>query len=150
MSNVNEVGSSNFASFGYPRLASVAATSFNTAGNAVITLPILKGGLTAGNTVISSGSIILRRVTVMNPTGSLASANVSITTSGDGNISNAVVANVTLTSITGTGTFQDLAISGGNVVVSGYNTQALYVNVNTASGNNNTADIRIFGDVVNF
>jgi len=150
MSNVNEVGQKNFASFGQARIASIGSTQLNTAGNAVISLPFLSGGLTAGANVATSGSVIIRRITIANPSGALNTANVSITTSGDGNISNAVVGNVVLTSLTGAGTFQDLTISGGNVVVSGYNTQALYVNVNTASGNNNTAEIRVYGDVVNF
>jgi hypothetical protein len=128
------------------------AVSLNTSGNAVVTLPFLNGGMTKGAAVGSSGGVIVRRITVNNPSGSVASANVSITTSNDGNVSNAVVANVTLSSVSGVGTFQDLTVASpftGNVV-SGLNTNSLYVNVNTPSGNSNTVTIAVYGDVVTF
>jgi hypothetical protein len=51
--------------------------------------------------------------------------------------------------LTGTGTFQDIPLTtGGNVIVSGYNTQALFVKVGTAVSG--TVDIRVYGDTVNF
>ena len=102
---------------------------------------------------ISSGSVIIRRITVNNPSGSIASANVSITTSNDGNTSNAVVASVVLANVTATGTYQDLTIASPystTTAISGVNTSALFVNVNTASGNNNTVTIAVYGDVVQF
>jgi hypothetical protein len=150
MSNINHLASASIAISGTGLLAGVQSVTLNTTGNAVISMPILRGGLTVGSNVASSGSVILRRVSVMNPTGSLASANVSITTSNDGNVSNAVVASTVLSSLTGTATFQDLPISGGNAVVSGFTTPTLYVNINTASGNSNTAEIRVYGDTVQF
>ena len=150
MANADSVSNLYFDSFGNARLATVTATALNTAGNAAIAIPILSGGLTAGLGTANSGGIIIRRITVMNPSGTVALGNVSITTSNDGNISNAVVANVVLASVSGTVKFQDLAIVGGNVAVSGFTTQALYVNVNTASGNENTVDIRVYGDVISF
>ena len=88
---------------------------------------------------------IVRRITVQNPSGSVASANVSIGTTGDG--ANLITSNTVLSSITGTGTFQDITASA---LVSGNTTQCLYVNINTASGNANTADIVVWGDVVSF
>ena len=150
MATSDAVGNLYFDSFGNARLATVTATQLNTSGNAAVVIPLLGGGLTAGLGTANSGGIIIRRVTVMNPTGTVALANVSITTSNDGNISNAVVNSSVLTSVTGTVKFQDLAIVGGNVAVSGFTTQALYVNVNTASGNANTVDIRVYGDVISF
>jgi len=153
MSSADAVAQLTLDSFGYGRVALVRATALNTAGNAVITIPFLGGGLTNGGTVASSGSVIIRRITVQNPTGSIASANVSITTSSDGNISNAVVANVVLSTVSATARFQDLTINGAygaNTAVSGNTTSALYVNVNTASGNVNTVDIAVFGEVVSF
>lgn len=150
MSNINHLAGDNRSVSGTIRLAGVQSTTLNTTGNAVIAMPILGGGLTVGANVASSGSVILRRVTVMNPSGTVAAANVSITTSNDGNVSNAVVAGTLLSSLTGTATFQDLPITGGNVVVSGFTTPTLYVNINTASGNTNTAEIRVYGDVVSF
>jgi hypothetical protein len=104
--------------------------------------------LTAGNAVVSSGAVIVRRVTIQNPSANVSTGNISILTSSDGNVSNAVVANVVLSSLTGTGTFQDVAISGGNVIVSGYNSQALFLKVNTNVAG--TIDIRVYGDTVNF
>ena len=150
MSSADAVSQLYLDSFGNARLAIISATQLNTAGNAVIAIPLIGGGLTAGIGTANSGGIIIRRVTVMNPTGTVALANVSITTSNDGNISNAVVGNVVFASVSGTVKFQDLAIVGGNVAVSGFTTQALYVNVNTASGNANTVDIRVYGDVISF
>lgn len=150
MANSQSVGRFYLDSFGEGKIASVTSTKLNTAGNSVVSLPILSGGLTKGTNAASSGSVIIRRVSVVNPTGSLASANISITTSNDGNTSNAVVASTVLSGVTGVNTYQDLSVSGGITCVSGFNTQALYVNVNTASGNNNTADIRVYGDVVTF
>ena len=150
MATADAVGNLYFDSFGNARLATVTATQLNTSGNAVIAIPLIGGGLTAGLGTANSGGVIIRRVTVMNPTGTVALANVSITTSNDGNISNAVVGNVVFASVSGTVKFQDLTIVGGNVAVSGFTTQALYVNVNTASGNENTVDIRVYGDVISF
>ena len=150
MANPDSVGQLYLDSFGQGRIATVSATMLNTAGNAVVALPFLTGGLTKGAATANSGSVIIRRITVCNPSGSIASANVSITTSNDGNISNAVVANTVLSSVSGVNTFQDLAVVGGNACVSGYTTQALYVNINTVAGNNNTVDVRVFGDVVSF
>jgi len=153
MANYDSVSQFYLDSFGNGRVAVVKATALNTTGNAVVTLPILSGGLTNANAAVGSGAIIVRRITVQNATGSVASANVSITTTNDGNISNAVVANVVLSNLTGGGKYQDLTINGAygaNTAVTGFVTQALYVNVNTASGNNNTVDIAVYGDVVSF
>ena len=111
-------------------------------------MPFLNGGLTAGASAANSGAVIVRRVTIQNPSTNVSAGNISILSSNDGNTSNAVVAAVTLSSLTGTATFQDVAISGGNVLVSGYNSQALFVKVNTAVAG--TVDIRVYGDTVSF
>lgn len=150
MANSDSVGQFNLDSFGRGRIAYIRATSLNTAGNAVITLPILSGGLTNGGAVANSGGVIIRQVTVSNPTGSVASANVSIGTTNDG--ANLVVANVTLSTVSATGKYQDLTVASPytSTVVSGNVTQCLYVNVNTASGNANTVDICVYGEVVSF
>lgn len=156
MANSDSLGQFYLDSIGYGRVAYIRATALNTAGNGAtttITLPFLSGGLTNANAAVGSGSVVLRRVTIQNPTGNVALANISITTSKDGNISNAVVANVVLSSVTGAGTYQDLNIAAPyntNTAVTGYTTQALYVNINTVAGNANTVDIVAFGDVVSF
>jgi hypothetical protein len=150
MANPDSVSQFYLDTFGQARIGIAAGVTLNTTGNAVVSIPFLGGGLTKGAATANSGGVIIRRITVMNPSGSIASANVNITTTNDGNVSNAVVANVTLSGISGVGTFTDLTIAGGNVLVSGATTSALYVNINTASGNSNTVDIRVYGDVVTF
>lgn len=150
MANPDSVSQFYLDSFGNALLARVEATQFNTAANAAITIPILNGGMTNSGAAGTSGQVIIRRVTVMGPTGNLSTANVSITTSNDGNISNVVCANATLSSITSNVTFQDLSITGTNLCLAGSNSSALFVNVNVASGNSNTASIRVYGDVVKF
>jgi hypothetical protein len=153
MANPDSVGQYYLDSFGNGRIGVVQATQLNTAANATIAIPLLVGGLTNAGATAGSGSVIVRRITVQNPSGSVSSANVSITTSNDGNISNAVVANVVLSNLTAAGKWQDLTIAGAygaNTAVTGFQTQALYVNINTASGNANTVDIRVYGDVVSF
>jgi len=153
MANPDSVSQFYLDSFGNGRIGVVQATQLNTAANATIAIPLLSGGLTNAGATAGSGSVIVRRITVQNPSGSVSSANVSITTSNDGNISNAVVANVVLSNLTAAGKWQDLTIAGAygaNTAVTGFQTQALYVNINTASGNANTVDIRVYGDVVSF
>jgi len=155
MSNADAVAQLTLDSFGYGRVALIRATPLNTTGNAVITIPFLGGGLTNGGGVANSGGVIVRRITIQNPSGSVSSANIAISVQSNGNIAsaNAVVANVVLSTITATGMYQDLTVAGAygaNTAVSGSTTSALYVNVNTASGNNNTVDIADFGQVVSF
>jgi len=148
MANPDSVSQKYSDSFGNYAIAATTAASLAATGNAVVALPILQGGLTAGNAVVNSGAVIVRRVTIQNPSANVSTGNISILTSNDGNVSNAVIANVVLSSLTGTGTFQDAAISGGNVIVSGYNSQALFLKVNTNVAG--TIDIRVYGDTVNF
>ena len=150
MANPDSVGQFYLDSFSNGRLGVVRATSLNTGGNAVITIPILSGGLTNGGAVANSGGVIIRRVTIQNATGNVSAANVSI--SATNNNANIVVANVVLTAVTATGTYQDLNVASPYTanVVSGSVTQALYVNINTPSGNANTVDICVYGDVVSF
>ena len=150
MANPDSVSQYYLDSFSNGRLGVVRATSLNTGGNAVITIPILSGGLTNGGAVANSGGVIIRRVTIQNATGNVSAANVSI--SATNNNANIVVANVVLTAVTATGTYQDLNVASPYTanVVSGSVTQALYVNINTPSGNANTVDICVYGDVVTF
>ena len=150
MANPDSVSQFYLDNFSNGRLGVVRAASLNTGGNAVITIPILSGGLTNGGAVANSGGVIIRRVTIQNATGNVSAANVSI--SATNNNANIVVANVVLTAVTATGTYQDLNVASPYTanVVSGSVTQALYVNINTPSGNANTVDICVYGDVVSF
>ena len=146
MANPDSVGQNTQDSFSNFRLGKISATQLNTAGNAVITIPLLSGGLTNSGNATTSGAVIVRRITVQNPSGSIASANVSISSSTGG--ANLITANTVLSSVSAGNTFQD--ISPTVSLVSGSVTQCLYVNVNTASGNANTVDIVVWGDVVTF
>ena len=129
MANPDSVSQFYLDSFSNGRLGVIRATSLNTGGNAVITIPLLSGGLTNGGAVANSGGVIIRRVTIQNPTGSVSSANVSI--SATNNNANIVFANTVLTTITGVGTWQDITPSSPYTanVVSGSVTQALYLSL---------------------
>jgi len=156
MANPNAVSSFYLDSFGNARVAIVTAQTLNVTGNGATTsveMPLLSGGLTNGGSANNSGSIILRRIVATGPSGNISLANISITTSNDGNISNAVVANVVLTNLTAAGRYQDLTIAApynANTAITGSTTQVLFVNVNTASGNTNTVNFVVYGDVVSF
>ena len=152
MANPDAVAQNTAANFGNYAIASASAVSLATTGNAIVALPILLGGLTQGNAVVNSGGVIVRRVTVQNPGGNVAAANVAILTTNDGNVSNAVVASTVLANLTTTGTYQDLTVAtpySTTTALSGYTVQALFVKINTASANG-TVDIRVYGDTVNF
>ena len=150
MANLDAVAQNTPLNFGNYALVSVSQVSLGSTGNAVVSLPILSGGLTVGGSTSSSGEVILRRVTVQNASGNVSTANVSILTTNDGNTSNAVVAATVLSNLTAVDKFQDLTIASpylASTTINGYNTQALYLKVNTAVANS-TVDIRIYGDTV--
>ena len=153
MANPNSVGELYLDSFGNVKVASATAVSLATAGNAVANLCLTGGGLTNGGAVSNSGAVIIRKVVATTLNGSVSSAYVTITTSNDGNASNAVVANVALSTLSAAGRYQDLPITGAygaNTVVSGATTSTLFVNVTTVSGNTNTVNFSVYGDVVSF
>jgi hypothetical protein len=150
MANSDSLASAAGDSVSNFRLGIARTVSLGTAGNAVIAIPILSGGLTAGSTAATSGEVIVRRITVQNPTGSVASANVSIGFTNDGG--NLITANTVISSVAGVGRFQDIAVTSTyqTTAITGNQTQAFFVNVNTASGNTNTVDIVVWGDVISF
>ena len=150
MANPDAVGQLNLDSFSNGRIGVVRATTLNTSGNGVVTIPILGGGLTNGGGVANSGGIIVRRVTFQNSSGNVANANVSISTTADG--SNLVTANTVLTALSTTGRYVDInaAAPFTSNVVAGSVTQCLYVNVNSIANTSNTVDICVYGDVVSF
>ena len=153
MANPDAVGQLYLDSFGNAKVASATAVSLATAGNAIANLSILSGGLTNGGAVSNSGAVIIRKVVATTLNGAVNSAYVTITTSNDGNASNAVVANVALSTLSAAGRYQDLPIAaayGANTVVSGATTSTLFVNVTTPSGNTNTVNFSVYGDVVSF
>lgn len=135
MANSNHVGSRLPTKFGTYAIASSGPVNLAATGNAVSTL------------AVEGSSYIVRRVTVNNATGNIALANVAIYTSNDGNVSNIVTANTVLSTVTGTTKYQDLVLSStANTTV--YSTGAMFLCVNTGSGNTNTAFVTVFGEVV--
>lgn len=151
MASADAVGSNLPDSFGTYAIARVTGASLATAGNAVVAIPFFQGGLTNGNTLAGSGQVIIRRVTVQNANANASLANVNITTTNDGNTSNAVVATVSLANLTAVNRFQDLTVASPyalTTTVNGANTSALYLNVTNAASA--IVDIRIYGDSVSF
>ena len=151
MASADAVGQNLPDSFGNYAIARVTGASLATAGNAVVAIPFFQGGLTNGNTLAGSGQVIIRRVTVQNANASASLANVNITTTNDGNTSNAVVATVSLANLTAVNRFQDLVVASPyalTTTVNGANTSALYLNVTNAASA--IVDIRIYGDTVSF
>lgn len=150
MANADSVGQNTGDSFSNYRLGVIRATSLNTAGNAVITIPILSGGLTNSGNAATSGEVIVRRITVQNPTGSVALANVSVGLTGDG--ANLITAVTSLSSVNAVGKFQDIAVTSTyqTTAITGNVTQCFYVNVGNASTTSSTVDICVWGDVVAF
>lgn len=149
MANANRVGSAFPQSFGNYLIATGIA---NTAAqsNVAGVLPILGGGLTNGGAVANSGAVIVRRVTFCNPSGNIATANVSVLTSNDGNASNAVVSNFPLTTLTATNRWQDgnIASTYLSTEITGNQTSALWVAVATNGAVAGNVQVNVYGDVV--
>ena len=150
MANADSVGQFNLDSFSNGRIGVIKGTTLNTAGNAVITIPILSGGLTNGGGVANSGGIIVRRVTIQNNSGNVSNANVSISVTSDG--ANLITANTVLSAMSTVGRYVDInaAAPYTSNIVSGSVTQCLYVNINAIANNGNTVDICVYGDVESF
>ena len=133
--NANHVGAlypDRFGSFGVGKQATV---DIGSTGNAVAT--IFMGG---------GSSYIVRRIVVANANKSIATGNVSVLTSDDGNTSNAIGSATLLSNITSTSTYQDMTLAAG-AATAVYTSGALYVKVNTAVSGG-TCDITVYGDVV--
>jgi hypothetical protein len=154
MANSDAVSQLYGDSFGNFCIARAQNLSLASTGANVLSVPILVGGLTNGGAVANSGSVIIRRITIQNPSTNISAGNIAVTISPTGNqaAANAVTANTVLSNLTVVGTWQDIAVANNflsNTAVSGNSTQALYINVNTAVANG-TFDIRVYGDVVAF
>lgn len=132
--NANHVGSNYPDSFGNFAVAAAQAIDVSATGNAVATLS------TTGT------SFIVRRITVANASKSIATGNVSILTTNDGNTSNAVASATLLSNVSSTSTYQDLTLASG-AATTVYSAGALFVKVNTAVSGG-TCDITVYGDIV--
>ena len=133
--NANHVGALYPDSFGSFAVGTTSIpVPMGSTGNAVATIP------TVGT------NYIVRRIVAANANGSVALANVTIFTSNDGNLANAVSNATVLSNVTATTKYQDLALTANTstTLYSG----SLYVCVNTAAAANNTVDFTVYGDVV--
>lgn len=149
MANGNRVGSASPANFGNYLIAT-GIVNTGAASNTAGVLPILSGGLTNGGAVANSGAVIIRRVTFCNPSGNIATANVSVLTSSDGNASNAVVSNFALTTLTATNRWQDgnIASTYLSTEVTGNQTSALWAVVNATGAVAGNVQVNVYGDVI--
>jgi hypothetical protein len=133
--NANHVGSLYPDSFGNFGVAQAVTVNVGSTGNAVAQIPVVGGT-----------SYIVRRITVANANKSIATANVVILTSNDGNASNAVSNATVLSSVTSTSTWQDITLATG-AATTVYSAGSLFVKVNTAVSGG-TCDITVYGDIV--
>jgi hypothetical protein len=152
MANPESVAQNTQDFFGSFRLAFASGQSLASTGNAVVVLPILGGGI---GSPYGNGSYIIRRITVTNPSNSaggsvpnIATANVVVFTSNDGNTSNAVTTSggQTLGNVTGGNTWQDLTLAAG-AATTAYAVPTLFVKVGTAVANS-AVNISVWGDIV--
>jgi hypothetical protein len=135
MANSNAVGTRYPDSFGNYVIGTTSApVGLGSTGNAVAIIPTI------------GTSYIVRRITVAGANGSVALANVTIFTSNDGVLANAVSNATVLGNITATTKFQDLNLTANTAttIYSG----SLFLCVNTAAAANNTVEISVYGDVV--
>ena len=152
MANSDSLSQSTGYNVGRFLVAYAQGVSVGAQANAAASLPLMSGGLTNGGATANSGGVIIRQVTFQNPSGNLATANVGILTSNDGNTSNAVVSVFKLSNVSAAGTFQDgnIATTYVSTALSGATTQALFAYVSSAGATTGTIDIKVYGDVVNF
>jgi len=133
--NSNHVGALYPDQFGSIQLGSTnPPVAMGSTGNAIATIATI------------GTNYIVRRITASNANGSIALANVTIFTSNDGNLANAVSNAVVLGNITGTTKYQDLNLTANTATT--IFTGSLFVCVNTAAAANNTVDITVYGDVI--
>ena len=135
--NANAVGSRYPNAFGSYGVVINVVVPLGATGNAVATLPV------SGAT-----NYIVRRVTASLPSANIATANVIILTTSDGNTSNALTNNVVLSSMNvANTTWQDVGLVTAAATTS-YTAQALFVKVNNATGAGQTCQIAVYADVV--
>lgn len=152
MASPQYVGNDYQDFFGNYRIAFASGQTLASTGNAVVTLPILSGGI---GTPYGNGSYIIRRITITNPSNiaggavpNIATANVVVFTSNDGNTSNAVTTSggQTLANVTAANTWQDLTLASG-AATTAYTASTLFVKVGTAVANS-AVNISVYGDIV--
>lgn len=129
---------------------SVGTNYPNKFGNYVLAYaPGVSVGATSNNAAalsITGTKYIVRRITVADANKSIATANVSIITTSDGNASNAVASAQTLSNVSSTAAYQDLTLAAAAATTT-FSAAALFVKVNTAVSGG-TVDVTVYGDIV--
>jgi hypothetical protein len=146
MTTANAVDTQLPTSFGNYVVASAHGVNIAATGNAVVTLPLMGGGITNSGANVSSGVIALRRITIGNySAGNLAALNVSVGQTNDG--ANLVAAAQLLSSITTNNMWQDLTLNatGNNTFLNGNVSQCLFLNIVANAVANGTVDITVQG-----
>ena len=151
MASYDSVSQNTQDYFSSYRVSNSTGVPLTATGNAIVALPILSGGLTA-----TTGQFILRRITISNPSNiaggtvpNCAACNVSITTSNDGNTSNAVAAAQTIANVTGQYKYQDLTLASSTLTTA-QTANTLFLNIGAGAVANGSVTVSIFGDVVQF
>lgn len=150
MANNNHVSSRTPMAFGNYKLAEARGVSLATTGNAIVSMPILEGGLSGSGNTATSGAAIVRRITVSSfVSGNLAAANISVGYTNDG--ANLVANAQTLTNITANSTYADLTLSTSATTtpLSGNISSTLFVNLVSGGVANSAVNIAVYGDVIN-
>ena len=147
MANPDSVGQNTQDSFGSFRVAQAYAPA-NAVANAVVSLPILSGGMQG------SGNIAIRRITVSGASNiaggavqSLASTYVTIGTTNDG--ANLVTANVALANVINNTTYQDITLVASTANTC-YQINSLFVNITAGAVANHQFRVNVYGDVYSF
>lgn len=149
MANTNDLASYTQVWVSNWLLGLVSGVPLGVAANAIVTIPIMQGGVTAN---VAGGNYIVRRVTARNPSATVAAANVNITSPTLGMLAYSGMAN-----LSATGKFVDFQIgqtATGNVFSAspasnqGLSDNFLYVNIQAAAAANNTVDIAVYGELL--
>lgn len=146
MASENAVHSRTPQAFGDYTLAAGRGVNIAATGNAIVTLPLLGGGLTASGSNVTSGACTIRRITVGNySAGNCAALNVSVGWTNDG--ANLIAAAQLLPSITANNQWQDLTLNatGNNTFLNGNVSSTLYFNVVANAVASGTLDIIVQG-----
>lgn len=147
MANPDAVAQNTQDSFGNYRIAQAYASA-NAVANAVVSLPILSGGMQG------SGNIAIRRITVSGAANiaggtvqSLANTYVTIGTTSDG--ANLVTSNVALSNVINNTTYQDITLVAAAANTC-YQVNSLFVNITAGAVANHQFRVNVYGDVFSF
>lgn len=149
MSNANRVGSYTPEYFDGFAVAIASGVSLSATGNAVANCSVLGGGLTGSGNTATSGQVIVRRISVQNPSANISTTTISVGYSSDG--ANLWANNQSLSTLTGVNKYQELVLSAtaNSTCLNGNISSTLFINVNSNAVANATCDVVVYGAVVN-